>query len=151
MGRRRKVERRSLSPDPNYDSAIVAHFINNIMRRGKKSVAERIVYRALDRIREQREGEDPLEVFSRGPGFCTGGVMWGEGFANLHFRATVQTFTFTLSHIHTCANLQTSIIPIYQPCTHAHTCNCILMHITFVVHTPMHTYADVQSLKPPLS
>jgi small subunit ribosomal protein S7 len=65
MGRRRKVERRTVAPDPKYDSELVAHFINNIMRRGKKSVAEKIVYRALDRIREQREGEDPLEVLVR--------------------------------------------------------------------------------------
>ncbi|GIX06230.1 MAG: 30S ribosomal protein S7 [Candidatus Poribacteria bacterium] len=62
MPRRRSPERRPVSPDPIYGSRDLQKFINCVMRDGKKSVAERIVYRALDRIRE-RTGRDPLEVF----------------------------------------------------------------------------------------
>lgn len=49
-------------PDPKYNSKLVAKFINHVMRKGKKSLAERIVYGAFDLI-NQRTGKDPLEVF----------------------------------------------------------------------------------------
>lgn len=61
MARRRRADKRSLVPDPRYNSELVARIINYIMRRGKKSTAEGIVYGALDQIKEKM-GEDPLEV-----------------------------------------------------------------------------------------
>ena len=64
MARRRRAERRSLSPDPKYDSELVAKIINYAMQRGKKSTAERIVYGALDEISDKME-QDPLEVLIR--------------------------------------------------------------------------------------
>ncbi len=65
MGRRKKVERRLVLPDPKYNSELVAHLINSVMRKGKKSVAERVVYGALDQIAEKMSDEDPLEVLVR--------------------------------------------------------------------------------------
>jgi small subunit ribosomal protein S7 len=61
MARRRRAARLSLVPDPRYNSQLVTRIINYIMRRGKKSVAEMIVYGALDEIRATMS-EDPLEV-----------------------------------------------------------------------------------------
>jgi small subunit ribosomal protein S7 len=48
MPRRREVTKRDTLPDPKYGSKLAARFINSIMRRGKKSIAERIFYDALD-------------------------------------------------------------------------------------------------------
>lgn len=63
MRRKRKVER-EIHPDPVYDNALVAKLTNYVMRQGKKSVAERVVYGAFRAI--QREtGEEPLLVFQR--------------------------------------------------------------------------------------
>ncbi|SFN11648.1 30S ribosomal protein S7 [Thermodesulforhabdus norvegica] len=62
MPRRREVKKRDILPDPKYNSKLVAKFINHVMRKGKKSLAERIVYGAFDLI-NQRTGKDPLEVF----------------------------------------------------------------------------------------
>ncbi len=64
MPRRREVPKREILPDPKFGSQEVAKFINVIMTRGKKSVAERIVYGALEQI-QKRSGKDPLEVFSQ--------------------------------------------------------------------------------------
>lgn len=64
MPRRREVAKREVLPDPKYNSRLVAKFINNIMRQGKKSVAERILYGAFEVI-ERRSKQDPLEVFHR--------------------------------------------------------------------------------------
>ncbi len=64
MPRRRVVQQREILPDPKYGSQILAKFINHVMQSGKKSVAESIVYGALDRIVE-RVGGDPLESFER--------------------------------------------------------------------------------------
>jgi small subunit ribosomal protein S7 len=64
MPRRRVVVRREILPDPKYKNVLVAKFINCIMRRGKKSVAERILYRALEIIKE-RTNEDPLKLFEK--------------------------------------------------------------------------------------
>ena len=63
MPRRRVPEKREVLPDPKYGNATLAKFMNHVMVSGKKSVAEKIVYGALDRIQE-RNGGDPLEVFS---------------------------------------------------------------------------------------
>ena len=62
MPRRREVPKREVLPDPKYGSKTAAKFINHLMRDGKKSTAESILYRAFDRIRDTR-GADPLEVF----------------------------------------------------------------------------------------
>lgn len=64
MPRRSKTERRPVHPDPRYGSELLARFINKVMQRGKKGVAERIVYDALDQIQE-RSGREPLEVFQQ--------------------------------------------------------------------------------------
>ncbi|ACM05807.1 MULTISPECIES: 30S ribosomal protein S7 [Thermomicrobium] len=64
MPRRPKYERRTIPPDPKYGSELLQRFINKVMKRGKKSLAERIVYSALD-IVAQRTGQHPLEVFQR--------------------------------------------------------------------------------------
>jgi small subunit ribosomal protein S7 len=64
MPRRREVAKRYVLPDPKYNSKLAAKFINNVMRRGKKSVAENIFYGALDLI-EQRSKQDPLEMFNK--------------------------------------------------------------------------------------
>jgi len=60
--RRKSAERRSITPDPQYEDALVARFINYVMRDGKKSVAQNIVYNAFTII-EQRTGEAGVDVF----------------------------------------------------------------------------------------
>jgi small subunit ribosomal protein S7 len=64
MPRRRDVSKRELTPDPKYGSKMVTRFINNLLRRGKKSTAERIFYGAIDLIAE-RTKDDPLKVFEK--------------------------------------------------------------------------------------
>jgi len=64
MPRRREVPKRTPLPDPIYNSHLVTSFVNVIMKEGKKSTAERLVYRAFDKIRE-RTSEDPLKVFKK--------------------------------------------------------------------------------------
>lgn len=61
--RRRKAETREAAADPKYRSKILGKFVNMVMERGKKSIAEKIVYGALDDIREKMPDKDPLEVF----------------------------------------------------------------------------------------
>ena len=60
--RRRKAEQRVVPPDPQYGNVELARFINRIMLRGKKTVAQRIVYSAME-IVEQQAHRPPLEVF----------------------------------------------------------------------------------------
>jgi small subunit ribosomal protein S7 len=64
MPRRREVPKREILPDPIYNSQLVTRFVNVVMRDGKKTVAERILYDALSLI-EQRVGDDPMKVFKR--------------------------------------------------------------------------------------
>ena len=64
MPRRRSPEKRKVLPDPKYKDIIVAKFMNNLMKDGKKSIAEKIVYGAFDRIITQSK-EEPLEVFMK--------------------------------------------------------------------------------------
>jgi small subunit ribosomal protein S7 len=64
MPRKREVKRREILPDPKYHDKLVAKFINGLMRRGKKSVAERIFYRALNLINEKIHS-DPLKIFQQ--------------------------------------------------------------------------------------
>jgi small subunit ribosomal protein S7 len=67
MSRRRVIARRSILPDPKYGNETVAKFINVVMRSGKKSLAEGIVYGALDRVAERSKG-DALETFLKALG-----------------------------------------------------------------------------------
>ena len=60
--RRRRIAKREMTPDVKYNSELVARLINTIMRNGKKSVAQKIVYSAFDVI-EAKKNMDPLEVF----------------------------------------------------------------------------------------
>jgi small subunit ribosomal protein S7 len=64
MPRRREVPKREILSDPIYNSQLVTKFVNVLMRDGKKSVAERILYDALATIGE-RSGDDPMKVFKR--------------------------------------------------------------------------------------
>jgi len=66
MPRRKVVAKREILPDPKYGDQEVAKFINMVMERGKKSVAERIVYGALNKINEKMKGNvEALEVFNK--------------------------------------------------------------------------------------
>jgi len=64
MARRKKAIKRIPPPDPVYNSTQVAKFINNVMRKGKKTVARKIVYGAFNIIKEKTKKE-PLEVFEQ--------------------------------------------------------------------------------------
>lgn len=64
MPRRREVPKREILPDPKYGSVELAKFMNVVMLSGKKAVAERIVYGALDEI-EKRTGKEPIEIFNQ--------------------------------------------------------------------------------------
>lgn len=64
MPRRRVVAKREILPDPKFGSLTLAKFMNHVMVDGKKSVAERIVYGALDTVSERTPG-DPLETFEK--------------------------------------------------------------------------------------
>ncbi|WP_313951004.1 30S ribosomal protein S7 [Accumulibacter sp.] len=63
MPRRREVPKRDILPDPKFGNVDVSKFVNTIMKCGKKSVAERIVYGAFEQV-ATKTGKDPLEVFS---------------------------------------------------------------------------------------
>ena len=64
MPRRRVVAKREVLPDPKFHNQVIAKFINHVMVSGKKAVAERIVYGALDRV-NARDGTDPVETFEK--------------------------------------------------------------------------------------
>ena len=64
MPRRAIIQRREVIPDPKYGSRLVAKFINTMMKRGKRSVAERMMYYALELIGE-RSKQDPLKLFKQ--------------------------------------------------------------------------------------
>ncbi|MEK7616750.1 MAG: 30S ribosomal protein S7 [Patescibacteria group bacterium] len=59
-----KTDKRILPPDPIYNSKLVTRFINKIMRGGKKSIAEGLVYKALEQIKENTK-QDPIQVFEK--------------------------------------------------------------------------------------
>ena len=65
MSRRRKAGRKDFIPDPKYKSPLVTQFINNIVRRGKRRLAERLIYDALTVIGERSGGQDALAVFKK--------------------------------------------------------------------------------------
>ena len=64
MPRRREVPKRDVPADPLYASPLVTKFINTVMKAGKRSTAEAILYRSFDIIRE-KTGDDPLKVFKK--------------------------------------------------------------------------------------
>ena len=64
MSRRSKPEKRIPAPDAVYNNVDISRFINRLMRRGKKSIAEKIFYSTLDRIKE-KTNEEALEVFQK--------------------------------------------------------------------------------------
>jgi small subunit ribosomal protein S7 len=64
MPRRARVTRRKVEPDAKYGNQLVSVFVNKVMREGRKSLAERIVYGALAQIEKQEE-RDPVEVFEQ--------------------------------------------------------------------------------------
>ena len=63
MSRKKQAPKRIVYPDPKYQSLILTKFINFIMYDGKRSVAEKIIYSALDKIKEKTK-EDPIKVFN---------------------------------------------------------------------------------------
>ena len=64
MPRRRSPEKRKVLPDPKYKDIVLAKFMNNLMKDGKKSVAEKIVYGAFDQITKTSK-DDPLMIFMK--------------------------------------------------------------------------------------
>jgi small subunit ribosomal protein S7 len=64
MPRKREVIHREILPDPKYHSPLVAKFVNSLMRKGKKSTAESILYRSMDLIKKKSE-EEPIKVFEK--------------------------------------------------------------------------------------
>jgi small subunit ribosomal protein S7 len=62
MSRRHRADKREINPDPKFGDLVVSKFMNNLMYDGKKSVAETIVYGALDRIQAKAK-QDPIQVF----------------------------------------------------------------------------------------
>ncbi len=63
MPRRREIPKREVLADPKFSSVDVAKFVNVLMKAGKKSVAERIIYGALEQIKN-KSNKDPLEIFN---------------------------------------------------------------------------------------
>ena len=63
--RRRKAPRHEVTPDPKYNSKLISYFINIVMLQGKKSIAERIVYGALNIAGKKAGKEDHLEIFQQ--------------------------------------------------------------------------------------
>ena len=64
MPRKREVPKRDVPPDPLYNSALVTKFVRTVMKNGKRSTAEGIIYRSLDIIKA-KTGDDPLKVFKK--------------------------------------------------------------------------------------
>lgn len=65
MSRRKSAEKRAIEPDPRYASVLVSKFTNGLMERGKKSIARRIFYDAMDLIETRMPDEQPMEVFEQ--------------------------------------------------------------------------------------
>ncbi len=64
MSRRREVPRRKILDDPKYGDQLVAKFVNMLMKHGKKSVAEKILYQALDHV-QRKSGQEGIQVFKK--------------------------------------------------------------------------------------
>ncbi|HXF87633.1 MAG TPA: 30S ribosomal protein S7 [Xanthobacteraceae bacterium] len=67
MSRRHRAEKRDINPDPKYGNVVISKFMNSVMYEGKKSVAERIVYGALELI-EAKTKQNPIGVFEQALG-----------------------------------------------------------------------------------
>jgi small subunit ribosomal protein S7 len=65
MSRRRRAEKRTLVADPKFNSPLVTRLVNTVMVKGKKSLAQRLVYGAFDRIIEKNPSSNPLEILQR--------------------------------------------------------------------------------------
>src|SRR5579872_2691022 len=65
MPRKGPAPRRDLQPDPIYRSVLVTQIVNKVLERGKRGLAERIVYEALDIVKDRSEGGDPVAVVKR--------------------------------------------------------------------------------------
>lgn len=65
MSRRRRAEKRPLSRDGKFQSTLVSRLVNTVMQGGKKSTAQRIVYRAFDRLVEKNPATNPVDILQR--------------------------------------------------------------------------------------
>jgi small subunit ribosomal protein S7 len=65
MSRRRKSEKKAFAPDPKFKSALVTQFVNNVVRRGKRRLAERLFYDAIEIIGQRTGGQDAIGVFKK--------------------------------------------------------------------------------------
>lgn len=65
MSRRRRAEKRHIDPDPKYNSITLAKFMSKLMEDGKKSIARKIVYEALEKFAQRIKAENPLEAFEQ--------------------------------------------------------------------------------------
>lgn len=65
MSRRRRAVKRETEPDPIYKSRILGKFVNKVMEGGKKSIARRIVYNALEKFAKRVNSDNPLEAFEK--------------------------------------------------------------------------------------
>lgn len=65
MGRKKFVRKREILPDPKFNDVVIAKFINSLMERGKRSIAEAILYSCIDSIAE-RTNDDGLKIFKKG-------------------------------------------------------------------------------------
>jgi len=72
--RRRKAKKHAILPDPKFNEVLVTKFVNSLMLHGKKSVAYKIFYDALDIVQEKVEEETALDAFKRALGNVTPGV-----------------------------------------------------------------------------
>ena len=67
MSRKKQAPKRIFYPDPKYGSTVLAKFINFVMHDGKKTTSEKIIYKALDKIKEKTK-EDPIKIFNEAVG-----------------------------------------------------------------------------------
>lgn len=65
MSRRRRANKREIAPDPVFGSIVLAKFINKVMQSGKKTIARRIVYNAIENFSKRVKSENPLEAFEQ--------------------------------------------------------------------------------------
>jgi len=70
MPRKHRADKRHIPPDPTFNSELISKFINAIMKQGKKTVAEKVLYGALDIIAAKLKIADPLEIFEKSCQLC---------------------------------------------------------------------------------
>ncbi len=63
MASKGKIVKNEISPDPLYGNVVVSKFINQLMRKGKKSIARKIIYKSFEKIKEKKK-KDPIEIFN---------------------------------------------------------------------------------------